>query len=99
MDYEFDYKFEWDELKNTVNISKHHVTFEVAQTVFRDENALLLVDENHSDTEERFLIIGHAITDKTLTVCHCYKQSDTVIRIISARDATKQETRRYWEAL
>lgn len=87
--------FEWDENKNQSNISKHGISFKEGRTVFYDENALLIDDPDHSDTEDRFILIGISISLRLLVVCHCYRQSDTVIRIISARKATKSESKQY----
>lgn len=85
-------KFEWDEAKNKINQAKHHVSFEEATSVFYDENAILFDDPDHSKDEDRFLILG--VSDKlhTCIVSHCYRDKDKVIRIISARKATKRET-------
>ncbi len=91
--------FEWDEAKNTINGKKHKVFFEEAKTVFYDENALLIPDPEHSITEERFIILGHSFSLKLLIVCHCYRRNDQVIRIISARKATKTESLQYEEVL
>ena len=84
-------KFEWDEEKNKMNIIKHGVSFSDAESVFDDEEAVVLYDEVHSDYEERFIIIGTDSKYRELTVCHCYRDDETVIRIISARKATKRE--------
>jgi len=89
--------FEWDEAKNLVNQKKHHVSFEEAQAVFADERALLIHDSDHSDKEDRFVLLGMSAKIKILAVCHCYRKSDEVIRIISARKATRNEQRTYWE--
>ena len=89
--------FEWDENKNTVNKKKHQVSFEEAETVFYDDNALLIPDPEHSMDEERFVLLGFSYRARLLIVCHCYRQSENVIRIISARRATAQETRQYNE--
>ena len=94
-------KFEWDEKKNQLNIAKHKVSFEEAETVFKDENAVYDYDKSHSKDEDRFIIIGMAekLRDK-LTVCHCYRgENDEIIRIISARIATKGEIEFYQEGL
>jgi len=91
-------KFEWDESKNIINIQKHSVSFEEAMTVFKDRKAVLRYDENHSETEDRFNIIGMSQLSKFLIVCHCYRESDTIIRIISARKPTKAESIYYKEA-
>jgi uncharacterized DUF497 family protein len=66
-------------------------------TVFKDKQAVLLYDENHSETEDRFNIIGMSQLSKLLIVCHCYRDSDTIIRIVSARKPTKAEARYYEE--
>ena len=88
-------RFEWDENKNRINQDKHSVSFEEAQTVFYDLEAVVLDDPDHSDDEERFIILGLSETVNVLVVCHCYRESETVIRIISARKATKTETEYY----
>ena len=90
-------KFEWDENKNQINRQKHNVSFEEARTVFYDEQALVIDDPEHSVDENRFIILGLSHTAKLLVVCHCYRASDTVIRIISARKATASERRQYHE--
>lgn len=87
--------FQWDENKARINLQKHGVSFEEAQTVFYDENALLIDDPDHSEDEERFIILGLSAGARLLVVCHCYRESETVIRIISARRATRKETRFY----
>lgn len=87
--------FEWDENKARANLKKHGVSFEEAQTVFYDENALLINDPDHSEDEERFIILGLSAGTRLLVVCHCYRESETVIRIISARKATRKETQFY----
>lgn len=90
-------KFEWDESKNQINIQKHNISFEEAQTVFYDELALVIDDPDHSLYEDRFIILGQSNTAKLLVVCHCYRESDSVIRIISARKATKTEASQYYD--
>lgn len=90
-------RFEWDENKNEINKKKHKISFEEAQTVFYDVEALVISDPDHSDDEERFIILGESFQANLLVVCHCYRVSDTVIRIISARKATKSETKQYIE--
>ena len=89
--------FEWDEAKNQINQAKHGVSFEEAKTVFYDEEALIIDDPEHSQEEERFIILGLSNRANLLVVCHCYRVSDTVIRIISARKATKSESKQYEE--
>ncbi len=88
-------RFEWDERKNAANRRKHGVTFEEAQTVFADEHALLLEDPEHSDADERFVLLGLSATLRALVVCHCFRGREEVIRIISARKATAKERRQY----
>lgn len=88
-------KFEWDENKNTINKQKHKISFEEAKTVFYDEDALVIDDPEHSTEEERFIILGFSQKANLLVVCHCYRASDSVIRIISARKATKAEQKQY----
>ena len=87
--------FMWDEAKAAINLQKHKVSFEEAKTVFDDEEALFMSDPDHSDTEERFILLGMSTLLRLLVVCHCYRENDDVIRIISARKATKNETNTY----
>ena len=87
--------FDWDENKNRINLEKHGITFEEASTVFFDDRAILFDDPEHSIDEYRFLLLGMSETAKVCIVCHCYRESDTVIRIISARQATRKEEQRY----
>ena len=89
--------FEWDENKNRINKIKHKVSFEEAETVFYDENAVLIPDPDHSEYEERFILLGFSAKARMLMVCHCYRESDSIIRIISARKATTKESRQYAE--
>ena len=92
-----DIKFEWDENKNSINQKKHNVSFDEAKTVFYDPNALLISDPEHSQEEERFILLGTSQKANLLVVCHCTRESETVIRIISARKATKAESKQYYE--
>ena len=89
--------FEWDEHKNQINQKKHRISFEEAEEVFYDPYAVLFDDPDHSAEEERFLIIGLSTTSQALTVSHCYRGADEIIRIISARTATKKETAVYYD--
>ena len=91
-----DIRFEWDARKSRENKRKHKVSFEEAQTVFLDENAIRFFDPEHSQAEDRFLMLGMSFMLCVLVVCHCYRQDDSVIRIISARKADKQEQSDYW---
>ena len=86
---------QWDENKNRINQAKHKVSFEEAQTVFYDERALVIDDPEHSKEEERFIILGMSAKANLLVVCHCCRSADSVIRIISARKATKKESSYY----
>ena len=87
--------FQWDDNKARINSEKHGVTFQEAKTVFYDEFADQFFDQKNSDEEDRFLLLGRSIHSRILMVCHCYRESDEVIRIISARKATKSETKFY----
>lgn len=89
--------FAWDENKNDINKKKHGLSFEEAKEVFADENAILFDDPDHSLEEDRFLIIGAVKSLKICIVSHCYRDSGNVIRLISAREATKQEKKIYQE--
>ena len=91
-------RFEWDEAKNRANKRKHGVPFEEAQTVFLDESAIRFFDPDHSADEDRFLMLGISFRLRMLVVCHCFRVSDSVIRIISARKADKGEETDYWNA-
>ena len=90
-----DIRFEWDDKKSKSNKKKHKVSFEEAQTVFLDENAIRYYDPDHSQDEDRFIMLGMSLSLRVIVVCHCYRESDTVIRIITARKADKQETQNY----
>ncbi len=90
--------FDWDENKNQINQKKHGISFDEASTVFYDEEALLKDDPDHSEDEDRFVILGMSSMAKLLVVCHCYRDSEMVIRIISARKATKTESKFYMES-
>jgi uncharacterized protein len=90
-------RFEWDAGKAAANLWKHGVSFEDARTVFVDEYALLRADEDHSDDEDRFVLLGLNRQMQMLVVCHCYRQDEEVISLISARRATSSERRQYEE--
>ena len=85
----------WDENKNKSNIKEHKVSFEEAETVFYDPNAKVIHDPDHSIDEDRFIILGISKLLKLLVVCHCYREDDEIIRIISARKATRNESKNY----
>jgi len=91
--------FSWDENKAKTNLVKHKISFNEAMTVFDDENARLILDPDHSQDEERFILLGFSCNSKILTVVHCYRDNEENIRIISARKSTKYEERQYKEFL
>ncbi|MBS0351800.1 MAG: BrnT family toxin [Proteobacteria bacterium] len=78
-------------------MAKHGVHFEEARSAFYDENALVIHDPLHSDEEERFILLGLCAAADLLVVCHCYRKEESVIRIISARKATKKESLQYYD--
>jgi len=88
-------EFAWDEDKHKINKRKHKISFDEASSVFEDDYAVYFDDDLHSQDEDRFIIIGVSKFDNLLIVCHCYRENDTVIRIISARKATKTESELY----
>jgi uncharacterized protein len=88
-------RFEWDPVKAASNVRKHKVTFEVAKTVFYDDFAIQFFDEEHSNEEDRFLLLGMSSDARLLLVCHCEREDADVIRIISARKATDNEAQYY----
>jgi uncharacterized DUF497 family protein len=90
-------RFEWDERKNRANQRKHGVLFEEAQTAFYDANATVYADPDHSADEDRFILLGLSFRLRILVVCHCCRQEEEVIRIISARKADRNEQRDYWK--
>ena len=94
----FQYQFEWDTVKARQNVKKHRVTFERAATVFLDANALSLFDDQHGEDEERWITLGLDRTGALLVVCHTYREETETsarVRLISARKATKNETKKY----
>ncbi|MCX6168843.1 MAG: BrnT family toxin [Ignavibacteriales bacterium] len=90
-------RFLWDRNKNLANIKKHKISFEEAKTVFFDDNARFIPDPEHSISEERFIILGLTNKLRLLVVVHTYKENADIIRIISARKATKSESKYYYE--
>ena len=88
--------FSWDETREAANIKKHGVSFKEARSVFHDENARQFFDPDHSDDEDRFILLGMSIKLRTLVVCHCFRESETLIRIFSARKADSEEEHEYW---
>ena len=87
--------FEWDDRKAELNKKKHGVSFEEAATVFDDADALQIFDPDHSEEEDRFILLGMSSILRVLVVCHCFRASDDTIRIISARKATRNESSTY----
>lgn len=88
-------RFDWDERKAVANAKKHGVSFEEAKSAFLDERAKLIDDPDHSEDEERFVLLGISSTLRLLVVCHCYRDVGNVIRIISARKANASESKFY----
>jgi uncharacterized protein len=88
-------QFEWDRRKAVANEKKHGVSFEEAKSVFSDERAKLIDDPDHSDDEDRLILLGLSSTLRVLVICHCYREEGNVIRIISARKATAKESKFY----
>ena len=89
--------FEWDERKNSANKKQHGVSFDEAQSVFFDEDAIEYDDPEHSDDEDRFILVGRSYQLRVLVVCHCFRRPASVIRIISARKASLRERRAHTE--
>lgn len=90
-----EFRFVWDEEKNVINRKKHRVSFEEARTAFYDENGRVYPDPDHSDDEHRFILLGIRFKLRVLIVCHCYREDDTLIRLISARRANRREVGDY----
>lgn len=88
-------RFEWDKRKAAANAKKHGVSFEEAKSVFADERAKLIDDPDHSEDEDRFVLLGLSSVLRLLVVCHCCRGEGDVIRIISARKATTKESKFY----
>lgn len=89
--------FEWDPGKAASNAAKHGITFEEAKTVFYDDDALVIADPDHSEDEERFVIMGQSSEPRILVVVHCFRKAGASIRIISARKAGTKEQQPYWK--
>jgi uncharacterized protein len=89
-------EFAWDQRKAKSNLAKHNVSFEEAKTVFLDENARLIDDPDHSDDEERFVLLGYSSQGRCLAVVHSYRAADLAIRLISVRPASGREEKTYW---
>ena len=90
-------RFEYDERKSRANERKHDVSFQEGESVFYDPNARLKHDPDHSSEEDRFVLLGLSSKPRMIVVCHCYREDEEVIRIISARKATKEEEMQYQE--
>ena len=88
-------RFDWDPSKAAANLKKHQVSFDEAKTVFFDDFAVQFFDEEHSETEERFIMLGMSSNARLLVVCHCERAEGKVIRLISARKATRGESAFY----
>ena len=94
-----DPRFEWDKRKASENKRKHGITFEEAKSAFLDENARVIPDPEHSDDEDRFVLLGLSVRLRLLVVVHCYRGGDDLIRIISARKADPSERKQYSDFL
>lgn len=90
-------QFDWDPGKANANLKSHGVSFEEAQSTFYDEWAILYDDPDHSKDEDRFLLIGMSLRLRVLIVSHCYREGESVIRLISARKAHREEEKEYWK--
>ncbi len=90
-------RFEWDKKNAKANVRKHGISFEEARTAFYDENAIQFYDPDHSEDEDRFILLGLSFVPQVLVVCHCFRESETIVRIISARRADKDEEEEYWK--
>lgn len=88
--------FEWDKRKENANVKKHGISFVEARTSFYDEHAIQFFDPDDSDEEDRFILLGLSHKLDTLVVCHCFREEETTVRIISARKADKDEANVYW---
>ena len=89
-------EFEWDKRKDKANVRKHGVSFEEAKTAFFDENAIQFFDPDNSEDEDWFLLLGLSYKLNTLVICHCFREKDSIVRIVSARKADKEEEKAYW---
>lgn len=90
-----DLRFAWDPAKSRANEKKHGVSFAEAETAFSDEHGLFMADPDHSEDEDRFVLLGMSASLRMLVVCHCYREDDSVIHIISARTARRAEQAQY----
>ena len=97
--YNFAMHFDWDENKAKANYKKHKISFPEAVTAFFDEHAIIIGDPDHTIDEDRFILLGMSRDLRILIVSHCYRDQDNVIRLISARKATKSEQKQYDERL
>ncbi len=88
-------ELEWDEQKNEKNRKKHGIWFEEATQVFDDPKGLVFFDSDHSESEDRFILLGMSGSARLLVVIYCERRSNKLIRVISARKATKKEAKRY----
>jgi len=88
-------RYEWDAAKAKTNLRKHGISFEEARTVFYDEQAVQYFDPDHSIEEDRFILLGMSFRLRVIVVCHCFRESESVIRLFSARRADKDEAQEY----
>jgi uncharacterized DUF497 family protein len=88
--------FRWDPKKEKLNVKNHGVSFSEATTAFYDEQAIQFFDPDHSEEEDRFILMGFSFKLRVLVVCHCYRESEEIVRLISARKANTNEEQEYW---
>ena len=88
--------FEWDDRKESTNRKKHGISFEEARTAFYDDNALVFFDPDHSEDEDRFILLGLSFRPQVVVVCQCFRESESIVRLVSARKADKGEEHEYW---
>ena len=92
-------RFKWDKKKEKINIKKHGISFEEANSVFYDEKAIQFFDPDHSEDEGRFILLGISFKLRIMVVCRCFRESETVVRLVSARKADKDEQKEYWRRI
>ena len=92
-------RFEWDKKKERINIKKHGISFEEASSAFYDEKAIQFFDPDHSEDEDRFILLGISFKLRILVVCRCFRESETVVRLVSARKADRDEQQEYWRRI
>lgn len=89
-------RFERDKKKEKINIKKYGISFGEASSAFYDEKAIQFFDPDHSEDEDRFIMLGISFKLRILVVCHYFRESETVVRLVSARKADRDEQQEYW---